>query len=82
MDDDPPTVKPWKIADKQYFQKLINNGKINVTRTDHDYINRVHHKFLSLQKGQLPVQFQDYACSRELEDEISGARRCERGIVF
>jgi hypothetical protein len=83
MDDDPPAVKPWGIDNKQYLQKLINKGKVNIARTDHNYIDRVHHKyFCHCKKVNFRRNFKTYACSRELEDKISGAHRCERGIVF
>ncbi len=39
MDDDPPAVKQWGIDDKQYLQRLINRSKVDITRTDHDYID-------------------------------------------
>ena len=50
MDDDPPAVKPWGIDNKQYLQKLINKGKVDITRTDHNYIHRVHHKYFRHRK--------------------------------
>ena len=83
MDDDPPEVKPWGIDDKQYLQRLINRSKADITRTDHDYIDRVHQKyFRQRNKVNFRRNFKNYARSRELEDEISGARSRERGIVF
>ena len=83
MDDDPPTVKPWEIDDKQYLQRLVNKGRVNITRTDHDYIDRVHQKyFCHRKKVNFRRNFKTYARSREPEDEISSARRRERGIVF
>ena len=83
MDDDTPAVKPWGIDDKQYLQRLINKGKVDITRMDHDYIDRVHQKyFRHRKKVNFQRNFKTYARSRELEDEISGAHRCERGIVF
>jgi hypothetical protein len=30
---DAPPIKPWGKADKQYLQKLINTGKVNITGT-------------------------------------------------
>jgi len=83
MDDDPPAVKPWGINDKQYLQRLINRSKVDITRTDHDYIDRVRQK-ISRQRNKVNFRrnFKNYARSRELEDEISGARRRERGKVF
>jgi hypothetical protein len=83
MDNDPPAVKPWGIEDKQYLQRLINKGKVDITRTDHDYIDRVCQKyFCHRKKVNFRRNFKTYARSRELEDEVSGARRRERGIVF
>jgi hypothetical protein len=42
---DAPPIKPWGQNDKDLLQKLINRGKIDITRTgDTDYIDRIHHK--------------------------------------
>ena len=83
MDDDPPAVKLWGIDDKHYLQRLINKGKVDITRTDHNYIDRVRQKyFRHCKKVNFRRNFKTYARSRELEDEISSARRRERGTVF
>jgi hypothetical protein len=38
----PPPVKTWGIADKRQLQKLINEGKVDITKTtDEDYIDQV-----------------------------------------
>ena len=43
---DAPPVKPWGQNDKDLLQKLINRGKIDITRTgDTDYIDRIRHKY-------------------------------------
>jgi hypothetical protein len=35
-----PPVKPWGKADKKYLQKLIDMGKVNITKTaDGAYID-------------------------------------------
>ena len=37
-----PTVKPWCKDDKERLLRLINDGRINITRTnDTQYIDRV-----------------------------------------
>ncbi len=84
MDNDPPAVKPWEIDEKTIPPKTkINEGKVDITRMDHDYMDRVHQKyFRHRKKVNFRRNFKTYARSRELEDEISGARRSERGIVF
>jgi hypothetical protein len=42
---DAPPVKPWGQNDKELLQKLIDRGKLDITRTgDTDYIDRIHHK--------------------------------------
>ena len=83
MEDDLPAVKPWGIDDKQYLQQLIDRSKVDITRTDHDYIDSVRQKyFRQRNKVNFRRNFKNYARSRELEDKISGARRLERGIVF
>ncbi len=83
MDDDPPAVKSWGIDDKQYLQRLIDRSKVDITKTDHDYIDRVRQKyFCQRNKVNFRRNFKNFARSQELEDKISGARRRERGIVF
>ncbi len=37
-----PPIKAWGIADKQNLQKLINKGKVDITKTaDGGYINQI-----------------------------------------
>jgi hypothetical protein len=31
---DAPTVKPWCKEDKNKLQKLIDDGKVNITKTE------------------------------------------------
>ncbi len=39
---DAPTVKPWGPLDKETLQKLIDKGKVDITRTDDlAYIDQV-----------------------------------------
>ncbi len=46
MDDDTPPKKFWGKADKNYLQKLINNGKVDSRRTnENQYIDRIRVKF-------------------------------------
>ena len=33
MDNEPPPVKPWSQANKDYLQELINTGKVDIERT-------------------------------------------------
>ena len=42
----PPPVKPWGKIDKKLLQKLIDRGKIDITRVgDTEYIDRIRHKY-------------------------------------
>ena len=43
MDNDPPAIKPWGIADKERLQQLTDKGKADITKTDYKYINKVKH---------------------------------------
>ena len=73
MDDAPP-VKPWGLEDKELLQKLIDQGKVNITWTnDLAYIDRVKHKhFRTRETYNFRRNFRNYACSRELEDHLAG----------
>ena len=43
--DDAPAVKPWGSEDKELLQKLIDQGKVDITRTNNlAYIDQVKHK--------------------------------------
>ena len=74
--DDAPAVKPWGSEDKELLQKLINQGKVDITRTnDLAYIDRVKHKhFRTRETYNFRRNFRNYARSRELEDHLAGYR--------
>ena len=41
-----PDVKPWGIVNKKKLQQLINDGKVDISRTeDIDYIDSVRFKY-------------------------------------
>ena len=41
-----PAVKPWGLDDKDKLQKLIDNGKVDISKTNNiDYINSIRHKY-------------------------------------
>jgi hypothetical protein len=43
---DAPAVKPWYKDDKNKLQKLIDDGKVDITKTeDTDYIDSIRHKY-------------------------------------
>jgi hypothetical protein len=71
-----PPVKPWGIADKRHLQKLINKGKVDITKTaDGDYIDQVRlNHFRHREAKNFRRNFRNYARSRELEDHL----RCYR----
>jgi hypothetical protein len=81
--DNAPAVKPWGSEDKELLQKLIDQGKVDITRTDNlAYIDQVKHKhFRSHETYNLRRNFRNYARSCELEDHLAGYQRQE-GIVF
>ena len=33
MDNEPPPVKPWSQANKDYLQELVDTGKVDLERT-------------------------------------------------
>ena len=78
---DAPPVKPWGQNDKDLLQKLINRGKIDITRTgDTDYIDRIRHKYFRPRDTlNFRRNFRSYTRSRDLEDHLSGNRRERRG---
>ncbi len=81
-----PSVKPWCKDDKGKLQKLINDGRINITRTeDIQYIDRVQHShFRERDPVNFCRNFCSYARSVEIEEHYAGyrARLAARGIVF
>jgi hypothetical protein len=82
--DDAPAAKPWGTEDKEQLQNLINQGKVDITRTnDLAYINRVKHKHFCTRKTyNFRHNFQNYARSRELEDHLAGYQRREGKVFF
>ena len=43
---DGPFIKPWHKDDKNRLQKLINDSKVDITKTDEiEYIDSVRHKY-------------------------------------
>ncbi len=81
---DAPVVKPWGPLDKETLQKLIDKGKVNITRTkDLAYIDQVKQKyFRGRNKHNFRHNFRTYARSRELEDHLAGYRRREDKVFF
>jgi hypothetical protein len=69
-----PPLKPWVIADKQHLQKLINKGKVDITKiAEGDYIDQVRLNHICHQEAKnFRHNFCNYARSRELEDHLSG----------
>jgi len=77
MNNEPPPVKPWSSANKNYLQELIDTGKVDIGRTaDTRYIDSVRARYFR-DRDELNFRrnFRTYARSRELEDTLSGYRR-------
>ncbi len=70
---DAPPVKPWGKADKQYLQKLIDTGKVDITKSvDGAYIDQVRlDHFCRRNSNNFRQKFCSYARSQELEDHLS-----------
>ena len=83
MDNDPPPVKPWSNANKNYLQELIDTGKADIGRTSKTrYIDSVRAKyFRDRDERNFRRNIRNYARSRDLEDTLSGYRR-RGGNVF
>ena len=83
---DAPSVKQWGKEDKDKLQKLIDDGKIDITKTDDtQYIDRVwHNHFRERDSVNFRRNFRSYARSVEIEEHYAGyrARLAARGIVF
>ena len=81
-----PSVKQWGKEDKDKLQKLIDDGKIDITRTnDTQYIDRVRHNhFRERDSVNFRRNFRSYARSVEIEEHYAGyrARLAARGILF
>jgi len=75
---DAPPVKPRGQVDKDLLQKLINRGKVDITRTgDTDYyIDRIRYKyFRPRDSDNFRHNFRSYARSCDLENHLRGYRR-------
>jgi hypothetical protein len=75
-----PTIKPWGQEDKDQLQQLINQGKVDITKTTNtDYIDSVWHKYFWARNNRnFCRNFRSYAQAHEHEDCLSGYYR-ERG---
>ena len=84
MDNEPPPVKPWSQANKDYLQELIDTGKVDIERTfETKYIDSVRAKyFRDRDAHNFRRNFRNYARSRVLEDTLSGYRRRGGGIIL
>ncbi len=62
--DDAPAVKPWGELDKETLQKLIDKGKVDITRTDDlAYIDQVKQKyFRTRDKHNFRRNFNGFVC--------------------
>lgn len=83
MDIEPPAVKPWSKANKNFLQELIDTGKVDIGRSSEtNYIDRVRAKYFR-DRDELNFRrnFRNYARSQVLEDTLSGYRRQGGGIV-
>jgi len=83
---DAPAIKPWCKEDKHRLQRLIDDGRVDITRTnDIEYIDRVRHAHF---RERDPVNFRrnfcTYARSFEIEEYYAGyrARLAAGGTVF
>ena len=84
MDNEPPPVKPWSQANKDYLQELVDTGKVDLERTSETkYIDSVRAKyFRDRDEHNFCRNFRNYARSRVLEDTLSGYRRQGGGIIL
>ncbi len=74
---DAPPIKPWGQKQKDDLQKLIDTGKVDITKTDDfDYIDQVRHKYFRERKvDNFRRNFRTYACSLEIGEHFDGLRR-------
>jgi hypothetical protein len=73
---DAPAVEPWCKEDKNKLQKLIDDGKVNITKTeDMDYIDSVRHKYFRERKGDnFRRNFRGFACALTIAEHYDGYR--------
>ncbi len=69
-----PTLKPWCQDDKDKLQKLINDGKVDITKTtDTDYIKSVCHKYFQDRKvDNFRRNFRGYSRSLDITEHYDG----------
>ena len=72
-----PPNKALGKSQQKLLQELIGEGKVDIACTsDTRYIDRVRHKYFHEHDVKnFHRNFQTYARSRQLEDEVSGYRR-------
>ena len=77
MANDPPAVKPWGQEGRDTLQKLIDQGKVDISKTDDfKYIDSVRHKyFRERDRDNFRRNFRSYACSCEIGEHFDNYRR-------
>jgi hypothetical protein len=77
MANDPPAVKPWGKEGRDTLQKLIDDGKVDITKTDDtDYIDRVRLQyFRQRDRDNCRRNFRTYARNCEIGEHYDGYRR-------
>ncbi len=73
---DAPTVKPWCKDDKDKLQKLIDNNKVNITKTDNiEYIDTIRHKYFRERENlNFRRNFRGYAHSLTIAEHYNEYR--------
>jgi len=73
---DAPAVKPWCKDDKDRLQRLIQDGRVDITKTDDtSYIDRVRHThFRERDSLNFRRNFRSFARSVEIEEHYAGYR--------
>ena len=73
---DAPAVKPWCKDDKDKLQKLIDNGKVDITKMDNiEYIDTIRHKYFCERDNlNFHRNFRGYARSLTIAEHYDGYR--------
>ena len=83
---DAPAIKPWCKEDKDRLQRLIDEERVDITRTDDtQYIERVRHThFRERDPINFRRNFRSFARSVDIEEHYAGyrARLAAGGIEF
>jgi hypothetical protein len=83
---DAPAVKPWGIDDKKKLQQLIDNDKVDISRSeDIDYVDSIRFKYYRKRDNvNVRRNFWNYACSIDIEEHYQGYRAhlAAGGIVY